>query len=86
MAGKFKAGDHATWSSEAGHVAGTITKVYTRDVDHNADTHHAQGCGAEKIERLMRSSAQYEWLSQSLLASTSLSACSRDVGCASVWS
>ena len=42
MAGKFKVGDHVTWSSEAGHVAGTIIKVHTRDVDYKGYTHHAR--------------------------------------------
>lgn len=38
---RFKAGDHVTWNSEAGHVSGTIIRVHTRDVDYKGYTHHA---------------------------------------------
>lgn len=38
---KFKVGDHVTWNSEAGRVAGTIIKVHTTDVDYKGYTHHA---------------------------------------------
>ena len=41
MRRKFKVGDHVTWSSEAGHVRGTIIKVHTKDVDYKGYTHHA---------------------------------------------
>jgi hypothetical protein len=41
MRRKFKVGDHVTWHSEVGHVAGTIIKVHTRDVDYKGYTHHA---------------------------------------------
>ena len=33
MTETFKVGDHVIWNSEAGHVSGTIMKVYTKDVD-----------------------------------------------------
>jgi hypothetical protein len=41
MTKRFKAGDHVTWNSEAGHVSGTIIKVHTKDVQYNGYTHHA---------------------------------------------
>ena len=41
MAMKFKVGDHVTWNSEAGHVAGKIVRVHTKDVDYKGYTHHA---------------------------------------------
>ena len=41
MNAKFKAGDHVTWNSEAGHVSGKIIKVHTRDADYKEYTHHA---------------------------------------------
>ena len=41
MAHPFKVGDHVTWNSEAGHVAGKINKVHTRNVDYKGYTHHA---------------------------------------------
>ena len=41
MAMKFKVGDHVTWNSEAGHVAGKIIRVHTKDVDYKGYTHHA---------------------------------------------
>jgi hypothetical protein len=34
MSRRFKVGDHVTWNSEAGQVAGTIIKVHTRDFDY----------------------------------------------------
>ncbi len=42
MAGakRFKVGDHVRWNSEAGHVAGTITKVHTRDFQWKGYTRH----------------------------------------------
>ena len=41
MSRRFKVGDHVTWNSEAGQVAGTIIKVHTRDFDYKGHTHHA---------------------------------------------
>lgn len=41
MTRKFKAGDHVTWNSEAGHVSGKIIKVHTRDFAYKGYTHHA---------------------------------------------
>jgi hypothetical protein len=41
MSKRFKIGDHVTWSSEAGHVSGTIIKVHTTDVDYQGYIHHA---------------------------------------------
>jgi len=38
---KFKIGDHVTWNSEAGHVSGTIVKIYEADFDYKGYTHHA---------------------------------------------
>ena len=41
MAKRFKKGDHVTWNSEAGHAAGRIIKVHTRDTDYKGHTRHA---------------------------------------------
>jgi hypothetical protein len=41
MSRRFNVGDHVTWNSEAGQVAGTIIKVHTRDFDYKGHTHHA---------------------------------------------
>ena len=41
MAQHFEVGDLVTWNSEAGHVSGTIIRVYTRNVDYKGYTHHA---------------------------------------------
>lgn len=40
MSAEFKVGDHVRWNSEAGHVAGTITKVHTRDFRWKGYTRH----------------------------------------------
>ncbi|HVI26877.1 MAG TPA: DUF2945 domain-containing protein [Xanthomonadaceae bacterium] len=42
MAGakRFQVGDHVRWNSEAGHVAGTIVKVHTRDFQWKGYTRH----------------------------------------------
>ena len=37
----FKIGDHVSWNSEAGRVAGTIIAVHTEDLDWKGYTHHA---------------------------------------------
>lgn len=37
----FKVGDHVTWNSEAGRVAGTIIKVHRKDLKYKGYTHHA---------------------------------------------
>jgi hypothetical protein len=41
MKHEFKIGDHVTWNSEAGHVSGTITKIYTSNFNYKGYTHHA---------------------------------------------
>jgi hypothetical protein len=37
----FKVGDHVSWNSEAGRVAGTIIKVHRTDLTYKGYTHHA---------------------------------------------
>ena len=37
----FKIGDHVTWNSEAGRVAGTIITVHRKDLEYKGYTHHA---------------------------------------------
>ena len=37
----YKVGDHVTWNSEAGRVAGRILAVHTSDFDYKGYTHHA---------------------------------------------
>jgi hypothetical protein len=41
MAATFKIGDHVTWNSEAGRVAGRILRVHTNDVNYKGYVHHA---------------------------------------------
>ena len=41
MTRTFKVGDHVSWNSEAGHVAGTIRKVHRKDLRYKGYTHHA---------------------------------------------
>lgn len=41
MTERFKAGDRVGWNSEAGHVSGTIIRVYTNDFDYKGHTHRA---------------------------------------------
>ena len=41
MRKSFKVGDHVSWNSEAGRVAGRIVKVHTSDVSHKGYVHHA---------------------------------------------
>lgn len=41
MTRAFKIGDHVSWNSEAGRVAGTITKVHRNDLKYKGYTHHA---------------------------------------------
>jgi hypothetical protein len=41
MTERFKAGDRVGWNSEAGHVSGTIIRVYTNDFDYEGHTHRA---------------------------------------------
>lgn len=41
MAKDFKAGDHVTWNSEAGHVSGTIKKKITSEISFKGYTVHA---------------------------------------------
>ncbi|MBP2414227.1 hypothetical protein JOF48_003026 [Arthrobacter stackebrandtii] len=40
MRHKFAVGDHVQWNSEAGKVAGTITKVHTHDFQFKGYTRH----------------------------------------------
>ena len=37
----FKVGDHVSWNSEAGRVAGTIVKVHLKDINYKGYVHHA---------------------------------------------
>ncbi|MEP7382955.1 MAG: DUF2945 domain-containing protein [Gemmatimonadota bacterium] len=37
----FEVGDHVSWNSEAGRVAGTIVKIHSNDVHYKGYTHHA---------------------------------------------
>ncbi|MGE3992747.1 DUF2945 domain-containing protein [Pseudorhodoplanes sp.] len=41
MKRSFKIGDHVSWNSEAGRVAGTIIKVHHKDLQYKGYTHHA---------------------------------------------
>jgi Hypervirulence associated proteins TUDOR domain len=41
MTSTFKVGDHVSWNSEAGRVAGTIIAIHTRDFDYKGHTHRA---------------------------------------------
>jgi hypothetical protein len=41
MKRSFKVGDHVSWNSEAGRVAGTIVKVHRKDMNYKGYTHHA---------------------------------------------
>ena len=41
MKHSFKIGDHVSWNSEAGHVGGTIIKVYHKNVQYKGYIHHA---------------------------------------------
>jgi len=41
MAATFKIGDHVSWNSEAGRVAGRILRVHTKDVNYKGYIHHA---------------------------------------------
>ena len=41
MGQKIKIGEHVTWSSEAGHVSGTIVKLHIRKFDYKGHTHGA---------------------------------------------
>ncbi len=38
---RFKRGDHVRWNSEAGHVAGRITRVVTSEIEFKGYTVHA---------------------------------------------
>ena len=41
MSERLKVGDRVGWSSEAGHVSGTIIRIDTRDFDYKGHTHRA---------------------------------------------
>jgi hypothetical protein len=38
---RFEIGDHVSWNSEAGRVAGTIIAVHTADFNYKGHVHHA---------------------------------------------
>lgn len=40
MTKRFKVGDHVSWNSEAGRVAGTIIAVHTKDFGYKGHVHH----------------------------------------------
>ena len=37
----FRIGDHVTWNSDAGRVAGRIVKMHTKNVNYRGYIHHA---------------------------------------------
>jgi len=41
MGRAFKIGDHVSWNSEAGRVAGHIIRVHMKNVNYKGYTHHA---------------------------------------------
>lgn len=41
MTAAFKVGDRVTWNSEAGHIAGKITKVHKQDFEFMGRTRRA---------------------------------------------
>jgi hypothetical protein len=41
MAKTFRIGDHVSWNSEAGRVAGTIIAIHTGDFLYKGHVHHA---------------------------------------------
>jgi hypothetical protein len=41
MTRTFTVGDHVSWNSEAGRVAGTIKKVHRKDLRYKGYIHHA---------------------------------------------
>ncbi|MGH7003899.1 MAG: DUF2945 domain-containing protein [Alphaproteobacteria bacterium] len=41
MSARFKVGDHVRWNSEAGHVSGTIARIYTRDTEYKGHPRRA---------------------------------------------
>jgi len=41
MPKRFKVGDHVSWNSEAGRVAGTVIAVHTSDFDYKGHVHRA---------------------------------------------
>lgn len=41
MAKTFKIGDHVSWNSEAGRVAGTIIAIHAKDFHYKGHVHHA---------------------------------------------
>ncbi len=41
MTRTFTVGDHVSWNSEAGRVAGTIRKVHRKDLRYKGYIHHA---------------------------------------------
>ena len=51
MAEKFKVGDHVSWNSEAGRVAGTIIAIHTKDFDYKKHVHHASAVGPPVRDR-----------------------------------
>lgn len=41
MTKTFRVGDHVSWNSEAGRVAGTIIAIHTKDFDYKGHMHRA---------------------------------------------
>ncbi len=41
MTRRFKVGDHVSWNSEAGRVAGTIIAIHITDFSYKGHVHHA---------------------------------------------
>lgn len=41
MTRAFTVGDHVSWNSEAGRVAGTIKKIHRKDLRYKGYIHHA---------------------------------------------
>jgi hypothetical protein len=37
----FRVGDHVSWNSEAGRVAGRIVRVHSKEVNYKGYVHHA---------------------------------------------
>ncbi len=52
MQNAFSVGDHVTWNSEGGRVAGTIIRVHRKNVEFKGYTHHAS---AEKPQYEIKS-------------------------------
>lgn len=49
----FKVGDHVRWSSEAGRVSGTITRVHTRDFEWKGYHRHSRWLSEKRSDSLL---------------------------------